>query len=150
MTDLLPLPCSSLTFYRASKLSLLCNWFSMHRALRLGSKTLEDWTVSAESLNTTLDSGDIRIFEFERRLRSTILKRRLFTTVNGYIGIGHGSVRRGDIICIALGGRMLLILRPINNVYKMIGECYIHGIMFGEAIRGQSYKDSYLEEFILL
>ena len=26
------------------------------------------------------------------------------------------------------------ILRPVTNGYLLVGECYVHGIMYGEAI----------------
>jgi hypothetical protein len=92
---------------------------------------------------------DVAEHEFERRLRSTISRRRFITTVNGYLGIAYDSVRRGDRICIALGGRMPLVLRPIDGTYKVIGECYVHGLMFGEALNNIKSEEDSPKEFVL-
>jgi Heterokaryon incompatibility protein (HET) len=77
-----------------------------------------------------------------------------FSTQRGFIGTGHPSVEPGDIVVVLHGGPTPYILRPTieadrfkgwyvpssplitfrNEVYLFIGECYVHGIMQGEAI----------------
>ena len=61
-----------------------------------------------------------------------------FTTSDGYIGIGSIHMKVGDIICVLYGGRTLLILRPTRDerdMYYLMGESYIHGLMYGEAFK---------------
>ena len=42
-------------------------------------------------------------------------------------------VRKGDRVCILMGGQVPYILRPIQNgEYQLIGEAYFHGLMHGE------------------
>jgi hypothetical protein len=134
-----------LTACSAPETSTLGNWFLANKNLNFAMRTIESWTSTAD-LMKTCDPVKEADHEFERRLRSTISGRRLITTANGYLGIAYDSVRRGDKICIALGGRMPLILRPIEDTFQLVGECYIHGLMFGEALKAE---DSSPEELIL-
>ncbi|KAN0119364.1 Heterokaryon incompatibility protein (HET) domain containing protein [Hyaloscypha variabilis] len=73
--------------------------------------------------------------------------RRFFMTKKGYMGIGPNRCSNGDIVCVLLGGELPYVLRPVTNErYKMVGQCYMHGIMDGEVIRGAikgnfMYKD---------
>lgn len=56
--------------------------------------------------------------------------RVFFITQEGRFGIGTHSLREGDEIWLLEGGRTPFILR--DNY--MIGEAYVHGIMYGEAM----------------
>ncbi|KAH8591386.1 hypothetical protein B0O99DRAFT_632560 [Bisporella sp. PMI_857] len=60
--------------------------------------------------------------------------RRFFTTRTGYIGFGPACMREDDIICILRGGRVPYVLREKDNHWLFLGECYVHGIMLGEAV----------------
>lgn len=50
---------------------------------------------------------------------------RFFVTRQGYMGRGCRDLRKGDIICVFLGGRVPFILRPttIDENYYLLGEC---------------------------
>lgn len=39
----------------------------------------------------------------------------------------------GDCIAVLTGGRVPFVLRPTGDSYRLIGPCYFHGIMDGEA-----------------
>ena len=60
--------------------------------------------------------------------------RKLFSTLSGHIGLGDGTLEPGDLVCVFLGGRTPFIIRPVDQKYKFVGECYVHGIMHGEAL----------------
>jgi hypothetical protein len=60
----------------------------------------------------------------------------LITTSKGYIGLAPSSTERGDKVCVLLGCKVPLILRPIDDYFQVIGDAYIHGIMHGEAVEG--------------
>lgn len=63
--------------------------------------------------------------------------RRFFTAANGYIGLGPADLESGDIVSVLLGLRLPMILRPCGSGnYKIVGTCYVHGIMTGEALLG--------------
>jgi hypothetical protein len=68
--------------------------------------------------------------------RRSCYGRRQFFTENGYMGIGPSAMRKGDLVCVLFGGCVPYILRPTDtdNMYKLVGESYVHGIMKGEVI----------------
>jgi len=81
-------------------------------------------------------------------------RRRLFITLNGYIGLGSDSVREGDVVCVLSGADLPFVLRRIRvdnagadesihlasdqispaDHYVLVGECYMEGLMNGEAV----------------
>lgn len=52
------------------------------------------------------------------------------------------GTRRGDIVCIVFGAQIPFVLREVAKVhltrygkhYRLVGECYVHGILCGEAL----------------
>ena len=68
------------------------------------------------------------------------LYRRLITTDRGYIGIALDIVAQGDAVAVLFGCSMPMVLRKQGGdsqgevYWRIIGECYIHGIMDGEAM----------------
>jgi heterokaryon incompatibility protein (HET) len=63
--------------------------------------------------------------------------RSLFYTKNGRLGIGHRFSRKGDVVYVFPGLSVPFVLRkyPDGN-YKLIGDCYINGVMEGELMEG--------------
>lgn len=64
---------------------------------------------------------------------------RLFTTSNvaAILGTGPSGMHVGDIVTVLFGSDVPIILREVGNKgqYKVIGECYVSGIMHGEALK---------------
>jgi hypothetical protein len=50
------------------------------------------------------------------------------------MGVGSRMMQIGDKICVLFGGEVLFILRPAGETYRLVGECYVHGLMSGEAM----------------
>lgn len=79
-----------------------------------------------------------------KRMFKLIRGRQLFTTKAGSLGLGPDIALEGDIIVVLLGGPVPYILRPFDgagSAYQLVGECYIDGIMHGEAlhhVRGEA------------
>ncbi|MCJ1368621.1 hypothetical protein MMC16_007765 [Acarospora aff. strigata] len=90
-----------------------------------------------------------KFHEALRRLVSVQVGRRLLTTAEGYIGLASEMAQRGDIICILLGCSVPVALRPVGEHYKLVGECYIHGLMEGEAMKWLDRGDYMLEDITL-
>lgn len=42
-------------------------------------------------------------------------------------------LNEGDCITVLTGGRTPFLLRPVGGQYRLVGHCYVHGIMDGEA-----------------
>ncbi|KAL1614312.1 hypothetical protein SLS54_009879 [Diplodia seriata] len=64
-----------------------------------------------------------------------VLQRAFFRTKNQHIGLGPNWAQKQDEIWLIQGAKMPIVLRPLpNGHYIWIGEAYIEGIMYGEAI----------------
>lgn len=64
--------------------------------------------------------------------------RRLARAANGYLCLVPSSAKEGDVIILARGGRVPLVVRSPGEgaepgYWEFVGEAYIHGIMNGEA-----------------
>lgn len=61
-------------------------------------------------------------------------ERRTCTTEKRYFGTVPGEAEEGDLIVILFGLRIPFVLRRlVEGTYKLIGHCYVYGIMDGEA-----------------
>jgi hypothetical protein len=60
--------------------------------------------------------------------------RRLLLSSRGYVGLAPAAMQPGDVIAILFGSQMPMILRKVNMHWLFIGEAYVHGIMYGEAL----------------
>jgi hypothetical protein len=65
---------------------------------------------------------------------------RFGKTVAGMYCMLPPQSKVGDILCVPIGGQVPLLLRPRSGdveLYELIGEAYVHGVMDGMAmIRG--------------
>jgi hypothetical protein len=61
--------------------------------------------------------------------------RSFFVTETGRFGLGPWIMKPGDECWVVKGGRVPLVLRKADAVYKLIGEAYLHGIMQGELLK---------------
>lgn len=96
------------------------------------------------------DDGQIEI-AFEKSERERFVKpykqnmeyitagRRLFTTQTGFVGLGPKEAKANDLVVILFGGHVPFVLRPSHLdgdlTYTLIGEAFVHGIMYGEFIK---------------
>jgi hypothetical protein len=63
--------------------------------------------------------------------------RKPFISQTGFVGLSPMHVIPGDVICVFLGGRTPYILRQREDSnYDLVGEAYVHGIMYGEFMEG--------------
>lgn len=71
----------------------------------------------------------------ERNFADSIREElRLFFSDDGYLAVGLLELKYGDIVCIFFGVRLPYILRQEGDHWRFIGQCYMHGIMHGEAM----------------
>ena len=67
------------------------------------------------------------------------VRRRMVTTKKGYIGMALQECQVTDVIFVLFGCSMPMVLRPAGEhgktTYKIVGECYVHGLMEGEAMQ---------------
>ncbi|MCJ1311257.1 hypothetical protein MMC25_004928 [Agyrium rufum] len=62
--------------------------------------------------------------------------RKFCVTSTGQIGWVPREAQIDDVICVFDGARLPYVLRraPAGDAYTIVGHCFIHGIMFGEAM----------------
>lgn len=62
-------------------------------------------------------------------------KNRIFArTKTGYYVLGPKVMEVGHVVCVLFGGKMPFCVRPQGDNYLLVGECYVYGLMRGEAI----------------
>jgi hypothetical protein len=73
--------------------------------------------------------------------------RRLLRTKDGYIGLGPADATKGDAIFIIKGCRTPMVLRNIGRSghWSLVGACYLHGCMNGEAYVEDRCHDIWIE-----
>ena len=92
-----------------------------------------------------LDDAEVRLLQAVGRegsaerffglVRYTSRMRLWFSTMNGYIGSGARPVQPGDVVAVLFGAKVPILLRPqTDGCYRLIGDCYVNGMMDGEAI----------------
>lgn len=75
--------------------------------------------------------------------------RRLFLFKDSHVGIGPKAMRPGDQLYILFGGQMLYILRSNGDHHHFIGECYVHGLMYGSGLEKDEEGQQRVEEIRL-
>lgn len=108
-----------------------------------------DWNL----LNTK--TSDLSLLDKKRRMwmlidiKRTTFGRRLFETKAGLIGLGAAATDVGDSVCVLFGGQVLYLLRTKSNSndFEFIGECYVHGMMDGEAVKDLDLPS---QEFVIV
>ncbi|OMP88046.1 Heterokaryon incompatibility protein 6, OR allele [Diplodia seriata] len=91
---------------------------------------------------TTFRSAFLRVYR----------KRLLFRTKKGYLGLGPVDTKPGDNVALVAGSRVPYVMKRAKGKksknegrYKLVGEAYVHGIMYGEAFNGG--EDGILDSF---
>jgi hypothetical protein len=75
--------------------------------------------------------------------------RRFFITAGCDMGLAPLSTLVGDTICILFGCTSPLVLRPKEGYYEVIGETYVNGLMYGEAMASLEQTVFEVQEFEL-
>jgi hypothetical protein len=105
---------------------------------------IESISVRAKEFLSTMRSTNFEVLAFQRSLLQASKGRKFFITAKGRMGIGPGLIEPGDQICILFGGGMPFALRPTAlGRYLFLGDCYVDGLMKGEAV--EMWKDEKLE-----
>lgn len=84
---------------------------------------------------------------FTRAYRRASLNRRFGTTRKRYMLLAPATAEIGDVVCVLLGRRVpFAVRREEDGHYRLIGECYVHGLMDGEAM---AMDDIEVQDFVL-
>jgi hypothetical protein len=72
---------------------------------------------------------------FNETINSSLKSRAFFITESGYMGLGPLGIDTGDMVCILRGCNVPFLIRNENNHYILVGECFVWGLMDGEAVK---------------
>jgi hypothetical protein len=76
--------------------------------------------------------------------------RRPFLSEKAYVGLAPIGTRTGDTIALFENAKFPYILREMEDGrYMFCGEAYVHGIMYGEFIKGKT-GDHEMKNFVLI
>jgi hypothetical protein len=102
------------------------------------------WTEITTETVLLHDEQDEQLRSFRRELilKSTSINAANYRGRNGLcvndrvdiVCTRFGIPRPGDLVCLILGCAAPIVLRPVENHYKVLGEAYVPGIMYGDAI----------------
>ncbi|MCJ1388737.1 hypothetical protein MMC18_001586 [Xylographa bjoerkii] len=96
-----------------------------------------DWLHELENSTTRYWESD-RANSFHISYKEACIGRRFFVTNKGYFGIGPAELEEGDQIYVLAGGKHPFALRPSSmpqpDTFELVGDCYVHGVMDGEAV----------------
>lgn len=102
------------------------------------------------SAQISAKEGDAERFWVDMKLE--IDGRSFICTQKGHYGLAPCIVKPGDVVCIFFGAAVPFVLRRADtakpNLYKLVGECYIHNLMRGKALRGPGIIDD-AETFVI-
>lgn len=75
--------------------------------------------------------------EIYKIMRAMLAGRKFMHGSGGYIGTVPQPTREGDEIYVLLGCHTPMVLRRVtDDVFRVVGECYVLGISEGEALLG--------------
>jgi hypothetical protein len=136
-------------WHKLSRLRYFQNFdkFRIHsQKFCIGGKSFRDFLPhfikESVDITTTLQSMRLALL--------SLAQRALITTKTGYLGLVPVAVRSGDVLAILLGCNFPVVLSPYrHDLYQVVGECYIHGLMDGEILSQGNDKNLSLREFVL-
>lgn len=67
------------------------------------------------------------------QLFATAIYQRLFESSTGLLGLCPSKSVPGDLICVAKGSNVPIVLRKQDDHYAHVGCCFVLGLMHGEA-----------------
>jgi hypothetical protein len=113
-----------------------------------GYKKFSEATTEEDNGNK-LKASEYIYYEYEYALHQSLKMRNFFVSELGYMGIGPKPLQEGDMVCVFPGCRVPLLIRKEADHHLLVGECFVWGLMDGEAWEGKevnSWKDKKFEE----
>ena len=118
-------------------------FISQSASLQIGEHRLCSYFAPVTTIDTQqLKNPQEKMFRFLRT-------RTLMVKLIGYIGLVPIETQQGDLVSLLLGSNVPVILRPFGTRYKVVGGCYVHGIMEGEVMESLETGKIYIEDIHL-
>ncbi|KAG4265009.1 hypothetical protein FPRO03_00293 [Fusarium proliferatum] len=68
--------------------------------------------------------------------------RVLFITEKGYLGLGPARTEVGDVLSLIAGAHVPFVLRKGAQGWVLVGETYVHGVMYDEAVSKADFQQA--------
>jgi hypothetical protein len=72
---------------------------------------------------------------FQMQADTATAGRGFATTRAGYIGLVPHLAQAGDLVVVFLGATVPYAVRKVQGGYLLVGDAFVHGFMYGEALR---------------
>ena len=115
------------------------------KALHMGFQAIHaDYKATgAKNMNfLKVQNGDGKNFlqlQYAKAICQTMEGRSFFMSERRFMGVGPDDIREKDLIVVFFGVRTPFVLRPVPfygaGAYKIVGDCYVDGFMYGEALK---------------
>ncbi|KAI1773872.1 heterokaryon incompatibility protein-domain-containing protein [Hypoxylon cercidicola] len=97
------------------------------------SENQEPWS----GFDPALEEAQEIILNALKVMRAMLGDRKLMRGTDGYIGTVPQPTQNGDEVCVLLGCHTPMVLRRVkDDIFRIVGECYVLGISEGEALLG--------------
>ncbi|KAI4163994.1 MAG: hypothetical protein LQ342_002491 [Letrouitia transgressa] len=121
------------------------------------SRQWHSWWVFMHSPSDFLDLEGL---QFNTCVTAATVNRKFFMTAEGWMGTGPPTARQNDMVVVLNGGLVPYVLRPTwsemshagttYSEFTILGDCYVHGIMYGEAMDRLDAGVYTEQEFVLV
>jgi hypothetical protein len=131
-------------------------WYKYNRDAVFAGRSVRQWAERYNSHQIEIEGGVVPLDQmpmwkdFSGSWGPANFGRRMVTTQKGYVGMTLELSRRGDLVCLLFGCRMPVVLRPEGDYFRFMGECYVHGLMFGEGVKALERGEYEVEKFELI
>jgi hypothetical protein len=86
-----------------------------------------------------------RAFNYNSICNYATSSRKFFTTSGGFIGLTSPGSEIGDAVCLLPGAVTPFIMRRNQQTWTLVGEAYIHGLMYGQGL-GKGKMERFIVE----
>lgn len=102
----------------------------------------------AYSQHDTQEMGEAALF-YQMHVTAAWYRRFFITKMKRMMGLCPDLSRKKDLVVILHGVPTPLVLRRLKNgTFRIIGQLYVHGIMYGEAMSFEEHKN--VQEFVIV
>jgi hypothetical protein len=102
--------------YRNRILRGIESFYKENRNFNVAGRSIKSWieiASEATELSVALTPEQLNIFD--QNVECSLHGRKVMTSRKGYIGLGPGETRVGDMLCVLLGGKLPVVLRPVQD-----------------------------------
>jgi hypothetical protein len=99
-------------------------WFNMAEPKEVEARHIADYYYREQNM-----------LHWRTAMARTARNRRFAVTRKHYMVLGPDDCQVGDVVAVLFGGNVPYVLRSAEDGrYRLIAECYVHGLMDGEAL----------------